>query len=45
MSELIKKITSSIAEGRGMVGVCMPLRVFEPRSMIDRITGCWVYAV
>lgn len=45
MSEMIKKISQSIAEGRGMIGVSLPIRIFEPRSTIDRITDAWGYAV
>lgn len=45
MSEMIKKITQSISEGRGMIGVSLPIRIFEPRSTIERITDAWGYAV
>ena len=43
ISEMIKKITASVAEGRGMVGVSLPVRIFEPRSTIERITDLWGY--
>lgn len=40
---MIKKISQSVAEGRGMVGVSLPVRIFEPRSTIERITDLWGY--
>jgi len=43
ISEMIKKISASVAEGRGMVGVSLPVRIFEPRSTIERITDLWGY--
>ena len=43
ISEMIKKITQSVADGRGMVGVSLPVRIFEPRSTIERITDLWGY--
>ena len=41
---MIKKITESIARGTGIVGVSLPCRIFEPRSMIERILDWWSYA-
>jgi len=43
ISTMIKKIAQSVAEGRGVVGVSLPIKIFEPRSTIDRITDCWGY--
>ena len=40
-TELIKKLASSIAGGRGVVGISLPVRIFEPRSLLDRITDWW----
>ena len=44
MSDMIKKLGQSIAEGRGMIGVSLPVRIFEPRSTIERITDGWGYS-
>jgi len=27
--------------GRGIVGISLPVRIFEPRSLIERITDWW----
>ena len=43
ISELIKLLAKSIAEGRGVVGVSLPVRIFEPRSLIERIIDWWSY--
>ncbi len=45
MSEMMKKIASAISSGGGMVGVSMPIRIFEPRSALERISDLWGYAV
>ena len=44
VGEMIKKIMQSIAEGRGIVGVSLPVRIFEPRSLLERIVDWWVFA-
>ncbi len=43
ISTMISKIAQSVSEGRGMVGVSLPVKIFEPRSTIERITDCWGY--
>lgn len=40
-TELIKKLASSLYKGRGVVGVSLPVRIFEPRSLLTRITDWW----
>lgn len=44
VGEMIKKIMQSIAEGRGIVGVSLPCRIFEPRSLLERIVDWWGFA-
>lgn len=44
ISEMLKKIMQSIAEGRGIVGVSLPVRIFEPRSLLERIVDWWTFA-
>ena len=43
IKDLIISLTSSLSEGRGIVGVSLPIRVFEPRSTIERIVDWWAY--
>ena len=45
MSEMIKKIAQSLSEGRGLIGVSLPVRIFEPRSTIERIGDKFGYLV
>lgn len=44
VGEMIKKIMQSIADGRGIVGVSLPVRIFEPRSLLERIADWWIFA-
>lgn len=37
IGEMIKGIAKSMAEGRGIVGVSLPIRIFEPRSYMERM--------
>ena len=39
--ELVKKLASSVFKGKGVVGISLPVRIFEPRSLLDRITDWW----
>ena len=39
--QLIKDAGNQLFKGRGIVGIPLPVRVFEPRSMIDRLTDWW----
>jgi len=43
ISEVLQSLFKSIAEGRGVVGVSLPIRVFEPRSLIERLCDFWTY--
>lgn len=42
--DVLKRLAKSIAEGRGVVGVSLPIRIFESRSLIERITDWWSFA-
>lgn len=44
VSDVLKRLAKSIAEGRGVVGVSLPIRIFEPRSLVERITDWWAFA-
>ena len=35
---MIGKIVESLRQGRGLVGVSLPVRVFEPRSLLERVS-------
>jgi len=43
ISEVLQSLFKSIAEGRGVVGVSLPIRVFEARSLIERLCDIWSY--
>jgi len=38
---MVNKIVESIRQGRGMVGVSLPVRIFEPRSLLERVCDGW----
>ena len=42
--EVLKQAGLSILEGKGMVGVSLPVRIFEPRSTIERVTDVWGFS-
>ena len=42
--DVLKQAGMSVLEGKGMVGVSLPVRIFEPRSTIERVTDVWGYA-
>lgn len=44
VGDVLKRLAKSIAEGRGVVGVSLPIRIFEPRSLVERITDWWSFA-
>lgn len=43
IGEVLQSLMKSIAEGRGVVGVSLPIRIFEPRSLIERICDFWTF--
>jgi hypothetical protein len=44
VGEVLKQITKSITSGLGAVGVSLPIRIFEPRSTIERIIDRFSFA-
>lgn len=40
---VLKEAASKIMEGKGIVGLSLPVRIFEPRSSIERITDLFTY--
>lgn len=40
-TELVKKLATNLYKGMGPVGISLPVRIFEPRSLIERITDWW----
>lgn len=42
--DLIKQIGRNILEGRDLVSISMPVRLFEPRSFLQRLCDGWVFA-
>lgn len=41
--EILQSLVKSIAEGRGVVGVSLPVRIFEPRSLLERVCDWWTF--
>ena len=41
--DLIKKLAANLTSGRGVVGISLPVRIFEARSLVDRVTDWWSY--
>eukprot|EP00830_Metopus_es_P012813 TRINITY_DN2959_c0_g1_i1.p1 TRINITY_DN2959_c0_g1~~TRINITY_DN2959_c0_g1_i1.p1 ORF type:complete len:626 (+),score=93.21 TRINITY_DN2959_c0_g1_i1:61-1938(+) len=39
--DLLKSAGNELLHGRGIIGLSLPVRVFEPRSMLERITDLW----
>jgi hypothetical protein len=44
VGEVLKQITKSITSGLGAVGVSLPIRIFEPRSTIERMMDRFSFA-
>ena len=44
VKDVLKRLFSSVSKGRGVVGVSLPIRIFEPRSIAERISDIWGYA-
>ncbi|KAL4469803.1 hypothetical protein ABPG72_022123 [Tetrahymena utriculariae] len=41
--ELIKRVGKRLIEGKDVVSVSLPVRIFEPRSTIERICDNWAF--
>jgi hypothetical protein len=42
--ELVRKAGRQLMEGRHVVGVSLPVRIFEPRSTLERMLDWWCTA-
>ena len=43
VTELLKTAGKTLMEGKNIVGVSLPVRIFEPRSSIERMTDIWSF--
>ena len=43
VSDLLKSAGKTLMEGKNVVGISLPVRIFEPRSTIERITDWWAF--
>jgi hypothetical protein len=41
--ELVKQVGSSLLEGRDLVSVSLPVKLFETRSFLQRLADGWRY--
>ena len=44
IKEVIAQLIKSISKGTGSMSLSLPVRIFEPRTMLERITDWWAYA-
>lgn len=42
--DVIRKVAACLLKGKGIVGMSLPIRLFEPRSTIERLLDRWSYA-
>jgi Oxysterol-binding protein. len=42
--DVIKKLAKNVLEGKGVVGLSLPVRIFEPRSTLERLIDWWLFA-
>eukprot|EP01100_Stratorugosa_tubuloviscum_P008315 TRINITY_DN345_c4_g1_i1.p1 TRINITY_DN345_c4_g1~~TRINITY_DN345_c4_g1_i1.p1 ORF type:complete len:361 (-),score=190.07 TRINITY_DN345_c4_g1_i1:115-1197(-) len=42
--DLIKQMGQNLTQGASVINISMPVRLFEPRSYLQRITDGWCYA-
>jgi len=42
--DVLKKLALSIYQGRGLVGISLPVRIFEKRSLLERFVESWTFA-
>ncbi|KAK4531403.1 hypothetical protein CCYA_CCYA08G2260 [Cyanidiococcus yangmingshanensis] len=41
--DMLRQVGSSFIEGKDLVNVSLPIRLFEPRSFLQRLTDDWAY--
>jgi len=44
ITDVIKQVTSCLLKGKGLVGMSLPIRLFEPRSTLERMLDRWSLA-
>lgn len=44
LAYVIRKAASQILEGKSIVGLSLPVRIFEPRSILERLSDLWTFA-
>ncbi len=44
MTHLVKSFGSNLIQGKSVVNVSLPVRIFEPRSFLQRIPDAWCFA-
>jgi len=42
--DLIKQLGQNITQGHSLINITLPVRIFEPRSYLQRIVDSWCYA-
>ena len=42
--DLIKSMGSNLFQGKSLTSISMPVKIFEPRSFLQRMTDTWCYA-
>eukprot|EP00743_Colponemidia_sp_Colp-15_P000527 GILK01000592.1.p1 GENE.GILK01000592.1~~GILK01000592.1.p1 ORF type:complete len:588 (-),score=111.82 GILK01000592.1:185-1948(-) len=42
--DMLKQAGSNMLEGKNVVNISLPVRIFEPRSMLERICDWWAFA-
>lgn len=41
--DLMKSAGKQLMEGKNVVGISLPVRIFEPRSTIERVCDWWAF--
>mmetsp|Transcript_47505 Transcript_47505/g.54691 ORF Transcript_47505/g.54691 Transcript_47505/m.54691 type:complete len:586 (+) Transcript_47505:151-1908(+) len=44
VSDVLKQLFNVMREGKSVVGMSLPVRIFEPRSTLERIVDYWCFA-
>eukprot|EP01103_Thecamoeba_quadrilineata_P012075 TRINITY_DN3028_c0_g1_i3.p1 TRINITY_DN3028_c0_g1~~TRINITY_DN3028_c0_g1_i3.p1 ORF type:complete len:132 (-),score=18.65 TRINITY_DN3028_c0_g1_i3:856-1215(-) len=42
--ELLKQLGNNITQGHNILNVSLPVKIFEPRSYLERLVDAWIYA-
>ncbi len=44
VADVIRSVGGNIMSGISVINISLPVRIFEPRSYLERITDVWCYA-